>query len=93
VRSPATSPQQTPFTCTVTQSWLQPLGDGGSAPGCRLAEAGGSTIGHGRNCSINRFPYSFAMLAPAGENERARPRAVEPQAARALHGRHRRGPP
>lgn len=111
-----TGPQQTPFTCTATQFGMQPLVDSASAPGYRVTDASGATIGYSRNCSIettvsylyrstgnawktlpagdrpvdmsvvtlpdgrsvdfivrreigsiNRFLYSFAMLAPAGE--------------------------
>ncbi len=108
--------QQTPFVCTATQFNLQPNVDSAAAPGYRVTNAQGETIGYSRNCSIdsfvtylyratnstwktlpagprpsdmttvtlpdgrtvdfvvrrevgsiNRFLYSFAMLAPAGE--------------------------
>jgi Tannase-like family of unknown function (DUF6351) len=113
-----TGPQQTPFVCTATQFNLQPNVDSATAPGYRVTDAQGQTIGYSRNCSIdtfvsyqyrntagslkplpaggsrpadmstvtladgrtvdfvvrrevgsiNRFLYSIAMLAPAGEN-------------------------
>jgi hypothetical protein len=110
-------PQQTPFVCTATQFNLQPNVDSAAAPGYRVTNAQGETVGYSRHCSIdtfvtylyratnnawktlpagprpddmttvtlpdgrtvdfvvrrevgsiNRFLYSFAMLAPAGEN-------------------------
>ncbi len=112
-----TGPQQAPFVCTTTQFNLQPNVDSATAPGYRVTNAQGETIGYSRNCSIdtfvtylyratnntwkalpagtrpadmttvtlpdgrtvdfvvrrevgsiNRFLYSFAMLAPAGES-------------------------
>jgi hypothetical protein len=112
-----TGPQQAPFVCTATQFNLQPNVDSATAPGYRVTNAQGETIGYSRHCSIdtfvtylyratnnswkplpagprpadmmtitlpdgrtvdfvirrevgsiNRFLYSFAMLAPAGES-------------------------
>lgn len=52
-----TGPQQTPFVCTTIQSAVQrqPLVDSASAPGYRVADAAGQTIGYSRDCSIDTF--------------------------------------
>ena len=50
-----TGPQQTPFVCTATQFNLQPNVDSPTAPGYRVTNAQGQTIGYSQNCSIDSF--------------------------------------
>jgi len=56
-----TGPQQTPFVCTTIQSAVnrQPLVDSTTAPGYKVADAAGNTIGYSRNCSIATFVSYF----------------------------------
>ena len=63
-----TGPQQTPFVCTTIQSAVnrQPLVDSPTAPGYKVANAAGSTIGYSRNCSIETFvSYSYRNTSGA----------------------------
>jgi len=50
-----TGPQQTPFVCTTSQFGLQPKVDSTSAPGYKVSDAGGATVGYSRDCSIDTF--------------------------------------
>ena len=50
-----TGPQQTPFVCTTAQFGLQPKVDSAAAPGYKVSDAGGATIGYSRDCSIDTF--------------------------------------
>ncbi|MFY9510514.1 MAG: DUF6351 family protein, partial [Rubrivivax sp.] len=57
-----TGPQQMPFVCTTIQGAVgrQPLVDSATAPGYRVTDASGATIGYSRNCSIDGFvTYSY----------------------------------
>ena len=63
-----TGPQQTPFVCTTIQGAVnrQPLVDSPTAPGYRVTNAAGSTIGYSRNCSIETFvSYSYRNTSGA----------------------------
>ncbi len=50
-----TGPQQTPFVCTTAQFGLQPKVDSAAAPGYKVSDAGGATLGYSRDCSIATF--------------------------------------
>ena len=50
-----TGPQQTPFVCTTAQFGLQPKVDSAAAPGYKVSDAGGATIGYSRDCSIDTY--------------------------------------
>ena len=57
-----TGPQQTPFVCTTNQGAVnrQPLVDTPTAPGYKVTDAAGKTVGYSRNCSIETFvSYSY----------------------------------
>lgn len=56
-----TGPQQTPFVCTTIQSAVkrQPLVDSATAPGYRVTDAAGQTLGYSRNCAIDTFVSYF----------------------------------
>ena len=63
-----TGPQQTPFVCTTIQGAVsrQPLVDSAAAPGYKVSDATGKTIGYSRNCSIDTFVgYSYRTTSGA----------------------------
>lgn len=61
-------PQQTPFICTTVQSAVarQPNVDSVTAPGYKVTNAAGQTIGYSRDCSIDTFvAYHYRNSAGA----------------------------
>ena len=73
-----TGPQQTPFVCTTAQFGLQPKVDSAVAPGYKVSDSGGATIGYSRDCSIDTFvTYLYRASNNAWKTLPAGPRPAD----------------